>query len=336
MSRAGSRVFSVPGKTFLIGEYLALKGGPSILLSTEPRFRLSVTDEGEGEGESEGEIEGGAEAADLAQRLPFAPLSPAGRYFDLHREHDREDDRERDQERFNGGAIRFEDPHGGKGGLGASSAQFAMLYAYANGIASVKDPASFGWSDLLRDYRAVAWNGEGTPPSGADVVSQMCGGITWFDGSEFKARWLDWAFRDLEFTLFRTGFKLATHEHLQSPRAGQAAPHEALRAVVREATNSFETGNNSRLVEAITECGDVLEASGLVAEGTREILRDLKSTGFIRAAKGCGAMGADVVLALHDRDQAASLRAWCAEHRGREICGSLATLAEGLRMDVSG
>lgn len=316
------RVFSVPGKTFLVGEYLALKGGPSILLSTGPRFRLNLNMTRKTGGKADG-------VAELGWPLPFASLSPAGRYVDLHRGH------------FNDVAIHFDDPHCGKGGLGASSAQFAMLYAHANGIAAVEDPASFGWSHLLRDYRVVAWNGEGMPPSGADVVSQMCGGITWFDGSEFKARRLDWAFRDLEFTLFRTGFKLATHEHLRSPRAGQAAPHEALRAAVQEATKAFETGNDSRLIEAITESGDALEASGLVAEGTREILRGLKGTGFVRAAKGCGAMGADVVLVLHDRDQTEPLRAWCAERRGLdicglEICGSLATLASGLRMDVSG
>ena len=33
---------SVPSKTFLLGEYVALNGGPAIVLCTAPRFELRV------------------------------------------------------------------------------------------------------------------------------------------------------------------------------------------------------------------------------------------------------------------------------------------------------
>lgn len=31
---------SAPSKTFLVGEYAVLRGGPALLLNTSPRFRL--------------------------------------------------------------------------------------------------------------------------------------------------------------------------------------------------------------------------------------------------------------------------------------------------------
>ncbi len=34
--------FSVPCKTFILGEYAVLKGGPGILVGTEPRFILQA------------------------------------------------------------------------------------------------------------------------------------------------------------------------------------------------------------------------------------------------------------------------------------------------------
>ena len=39
-------LLSAPGKTFLVGEYVALAGGPSIVLATEPRFELRVYSDG--------------------------------------------------------------------------------------------------------------------------------------------------------------------------------------------------------------------------------------------------------------------------------------------------
>jgi hypothetical protein len=209
---------SVPGKTFLVGEYLALVGGPSLLLSTGPRFSLTVEAD---------------ERADLHPG-PFHSLSPAGKYLTRH---------QRDLSRFD---FKFSDPHLGRGGLGASSAQWVLLHAFRRGLheallneqSGSLDPASVEWSALLDEYRNCAWTGEGAAPSGADVVSQITGGITLFDGREFQVRRLTWGFPSLSFTLVRTGEKLATHDHLKRP---QAAPHEALRFCVHEATTAFET-----------------------------------------------------------------------------------------------
>src|SRR4051794_4338735 len=93
-----SLVFSVPGKTFLAGEYLALSGGPSLVFASEPRFELSVTS---GAGKAEG----------------IHADSPAGLFI------------KKNQDYFKNFDLVFHDPYQGKGGFGASTAQFLGAYA---------------------------------------------------------------------------------------------------------------------------------------------------------------------------------------------------------------
>lgn len=290
-------ILSVPGKTFLLGEYVALDGGPSLLLSTEPRFELRVR----------------ARTGETA--LPFHPASPAGRYYSLH---------QADLEAWD---FDFRDPSGGRGGLGASSAQFALLYAFHHD-GEWRSSVDIPWAAMLRDYRECAWSGEGVAPSGADVVSQLCGAITWFDGRSNEATTLDWAFPDLGFTLIRTGAKLATHEHLKTGTAH--APHAVLRSIVLEARKAFASADAGRLIEAVNAGAFALRQSGLTAVQTTDLLDQMRDNhSLFFAAKGCGAMGADIILALHARSSAPQVFQWAAG-RGLEICGSLATLSPGL------
>ncbi len=298
-----AKVLSAPGKTFLIGEYLALVGGPSILVTTKPRFALTA--------ELVNSFDEGPIPALIREAShPFAPLSPAGKFL------------ARNERDFRDYKISFQDPHLGAGGLGASSAQWALVYALKNGL-------SHDWSSLLEEYRQCAWSGEGVAPSGADVVAQFCGGVTWFDGREFKARRLEWGFPQLSFTLLRTGSKLATHEHL---KRHQAAPQDVLRASVGEATTAFETNDEDLLTGAVARFASALVESGRTASHTLEILSALKRESWVRTAKGCGAMGADVVLVLHDRSATTACESWARES-GLEICGGLNHLDLGIRFE---
>ncbi len=294
-------ILSVPAKTFLLGEYVALDGGPSILLSTEPRFELRVR-------------AATATAAQTDVRLPFHPQSPAGLYFDKHR-----DD-------LSAWSYEFRDPSGGKGGLGASSAQFALLYAFQHD-GEWRGGVDTPWASVLKDYRECAWNGEGVPPSGADIVSQLSGGVTWFDGRSLMVESITWPFPELGFTLLRTGHKLTTHEHL---RAGTVAPYEVLRTIVLEARKAFTSVDDLRLVESVNACALALRQSGLTATATTDLLDQMRDNHeLFYAAKGCGAMGADIILALHARATAPDVSRWAAG-RGLEVCGSHETLSSGL------
>lgn len=299
--------YSVPAKTFLVGEYVALDGGPSIILNTSPRFELVL------------------EPADLGGSVApasslFVGSSPAGRYL------------AKNPDAFDGQEAKFVDPFEGKGGLGASSAQFVLTCAAHRGWKGI-DPSTFDWSELLTEYRACAWSGVGSPPSGADVVAQLTGGVTFFDGRGSVAGRLPWSFPNLSFTLFRTGAKLPTHEHLKEKNE---APIEALRTLVLEAKRAFDTGSEKLLVDTLDAAALVLRDASLTAERTTALLKGMKAKkDLFLAAKGCGAMGADVIVALHEREKAEDVEIW-AEQENLEICGSLEHLQEeGLQVVAS-
>ncbi len=315
-------LLSVPGKTFLVGEYLALDGGPSILLATAPRFELSLASL------KSCSLPGGqAHSPELRRRvrrsLPFAKASPAGRFVARHREIFADLD------------LDFYDPHAGRGGLGASSAQFVLVYMIERVL---KNPLrqfelrDFDWSLLLDEYRACAWNGEGRAPSGADVVAQICGGITHFNNTTFCASSLSWTLPDVAFTLIRTGVKLATHEHLKTE---PVLPCDELRALVSEVTTSLQSAQTEKFISGVNSVAEVLNSAGLTAEGTLHLLSEIRrEKGLALAAKGCGAMGADVICVVHEVAQSDSLRQWVVD-RGLSICGSLADLDQGLRIAPS-
>ncbi len=281
-----------------MGEYVATDGGPSILLSTEPRFELRVRT-----GSTRGEP-------------PFHPESPAGLYLKKYAAD------------FANLEFEFVDPHEGRGGLGASSAQIILLMADRLGLDLGTDEA-YPWSQILAEYRDCAWNGQGTPPSGADVVSQIRGGVTWYDGRASRAEGLEWNFDELGFSLIRTGQKLATHEHL---RKGGQAPHDSLRRVVEEGRKAFETQDELRLIEAVQACAHVLREAGLTAPSTLDLLEVARERrDLVYAAKGCGALGADVILVLHDKSRESEIESW-AKERGLLTCGALSTLSHGLEL----
>lgn len=305
MSSALTLTLSVPSKTFLLGEYLALGGGPSIILNTAPRFELNVTNLNPGRGET---------------TTPFAPGSPAGRLLArLAGEH---------SINLNEVAFQFHDPHRGAGGLGASSAQFALLYARSQSQQGLVP--DLVWPEILAVYRECAWNGEGQAPSGADVVAQLTGGVCWFDGQNHVAERLSWGFASLSFTLVRTGFKLATHEHLMQVPAPR---YQGLRECVALGKAAILDRRAQPLIEAVAQAGVLLDQAGLVAEATRGLLAEIKAyLPRVLAAKGCGAMGADVILLLHERSEQAAIRSWV-EHRGLSICGREQELEmEGLKI----
>src|SRR5690606_39000184 len=102
-----------PSKTFLLGDYLSLLGGPALLLNTEPRFQGLL--------ESIQPTVKSSAIADKIQAIePYPgihPQSPAGKFLQRHASD------------FADCNLTFFDPHQGAGGFGASSAQFLMVYA---------------------------------------------------------------------------------------------------------------------------------------------------------------------------------------------------------------
>ena len=158
-------ILSVPSKTFLLGEYLALHSGPSLILNTEPRFQLEVQSYGESHCEG------------------IHPQSPGGRWM------------RKENQIFSQNQLKFKDPHKAQGGLGASSAQFVMVYNWQKFVESpvLNWKKEINPSAMWSDYKTLLGEEVKPSPSGADIVSQLTGGVTLFYQKPFQVHSLGWA-----------------------------------------------------------------------------------------------------------------------------------------------
>jgi len=272
---SSSLVFSVPGKSFLAGEYLAMKGGPSLLFASKPRFELHAKTGTETKTKM-GSVEG------------IHADSPAGLLIADN------------QEFFSRYDLKFVDPHEGRGGWGASTAQFLTAFVFNEWRESceLETLKSLSISRLLESYWKYAWNGQGYRPSGADMILQYKGSLTLFERLTGHVGVYGWTFSDIDFALIPTGKKLPTHEHLKTLTDFDASAIEVAMAGIRRALIS---GNSQAFVTGIKDNAQALQDLGFVTPYTQEVCQELLRKPGVLAAKGCGALGADVVLVVFDK-----------------------------------
>lgn len=263
---------SFPSKTFILGEYAILQGSNALLMGHGPWFTASH--------------ESGTSAS------PFHPESPAGKWVSANPLEAR---------------IRFHDPHHGKGGYGGSGAEFLAAWSFEKNIPPPTHPrAIFAWS-AWEDSRG---SGAG---SGADILTQAFGvnrEETFFLEIDPVGRTLKeiYAMKNQgEIALFHTGKKMATHE----ASIPANLPVEELEDMVIRAGTWLEQGLFEGFAREVNAYGEKLSALGLVAPHTARALEGLKGNENILAAKGCGAMGSDVILVAHRN---ADLTAWAQEN----------------------
>lgn len=256
------KTWSIPAKTFLLGEYVAIAGESAIVLTTSPCFELTLTDKPGLHG--------------------IHPESPAGTWWLEHGQA--------------GVGLQWHDPYQGRGGLGASSAQFLGAY-----LASQPSLTS-----LLDAYFHSAWQGDGLRPSGYDVLAQSQTGCVVIDRQNGSCQSYSWPFPDLDFLLLHTGQKLATHHHLQT--AVLPSHLNKLTAIVDSAKRAFENNESQGIVDAVNAYHLQLARMDLVADHSMRCIASLKKQPGIVAIKGCGAMGADVLLVITHANQSVALK----------------------------
>ncbi|WP_413578389.1 hypothetical protein ACLVWU_07600 [Bdellovibrio sp. HCB290] len=289
---------TIPGKTFLVGEYLALHGGPTLCVLTKPCFEVT---ESKGSG-SLGSIH---------------PDSPAGKFIQDHSEY------------FKNIDLKFEDPYK-VGGFGASTAQFLGVYAFWMHREShlVGMEAQFDFKHLLSVYQKYAWNGEGAPPSGADLIAQMKGSLTFFEKRKGLLSVNAWPFQDLEFFLIHTGNKVATHEHLKTLKDFDSSALEKAAYRVQE---SFASVNSEELIAGVQDYAQALQNLGFTCEPTLKLLAGIRSQPFVKAAKGCGALGADVLFVVTEKNQSENIEKYC-QSVNVKVIASHRTISAGLHI----
>jgi mevalonate kinase len=256
--------FSAPSKTFLAGEYAVLAGGPALILNTLPRFTFTAV---RGETAQEGIPEGSPAAKWIEQRRPL----------------------------LDGWRIEFHDPHAGKGGFGASSAQFLFVHALTTllQISVSRAVEGLDLKSLLNDFKVLS----GGQASGADLVAQATGGLALVHGAEARAE--AWPFPDLEFAILRTGNKVATHQHLNDL---DRAPLEQLLQPANLVNERFAAASVDKFLESVRAYALMLRELHLQAPSTLALLKKIEAHGWCKAAKGCGALGADTLLVFFARE----------------------------------
>lgn len=290
---------SVPSKTFLLGEYVALLGGPSLILSTEPRFQLHVN-----------------QSPKSSSVVGIHPQSAAGKFLQNY------------ADVFAGYQLEFIDPYSGLGGLGASSAQFVMVLALKHWLENHNQLLNItSFNEILTEYYRFAWDGRGIRPSGADVIAQIQGGISFFHKNANQVESLRWPFTEFSFCLIHTGTKLATHVHLQG--LDQLALNKDVEEIVVAAKKALENTDMKSLAHAINEFSNFMALNHLVAETTVKLLKKISQQSGIITAKGCGSMGADVILVLLEKQHVAAFTAW-AKQENLKLLSSDHQISAGL------
>ena len=288
-------ILSCPAKTFLLGEYVALDGGPCLLVGTHPRFELKIQN---GSGEN-----------------PFHAGSPAGKLWTKH------------SSQTKNWSAQFVNPLQ-VGGLGASSAEFLLLHTALNVQQTLAWEAQLepDLSEILREY-AETNTDSGAQPSGADIAVQLKGGVTLFEKARGKISRKSWGFDKLSFLLFSTGVKIPTHEHLRNLSNWERAP---LLLAVEKGIQAFRDQDETSFIESIQQTQKTLKNLGFEADSTSSILKNLAGNPKVKAAKGCGALGADVILVICGREDKEELRQSLAGQL--RFLASESDLSEGLQL----
>lgn len=291
---------SVGSKVFLFGEYQVLHSGKAFLASIEPRFKMQIKP---GQGRCVG--------------IPTG--SPADRFYQSEKSF------------FQTWDIEFLDPHQGRGGFGASTAQFALLQGFKTSLSSIKAQAQLflDYRSLHLEYLEWARIESQVQPSGVDLISQYQGGLSLVDlpaGKIVKSRW---PFPQLQILFFATGTKLSTHTHLAQIQNLDVAE---LSAIYDQIIKALHDQNQEQFLKQVQKYQIQLAEQGWLAPQTQKYLAEIQKLSGVGAAKGCGAMGNDVVAVWVENTMAKTLIAQIKD-LGLQFVGDLRSMTEGLFID---
>lgn len=275
-----SKTVTIPGKTFMFGEYAILEGGTCLGIGTKPEFEFD-------------------DRFNLEKQI-IHEKSPAGRYVrkiklempDLHIN-------EMDNDQI---VIRMINPYQA-GGFGASTAEFLYFYLKYSKTKNIQH--------CFEIYRSL-YEGSREQPSGMDVVTQLCGGLSLNRRHENSVlhEGVNWPMQSVEFVICSTGLKIKTHEHLAELDR---------KLCINLVDFSHELGSLLKSADrfAFFEGLDLWMQKLNEFQLTHPLIFGLKQEveavarqrglSFFKC-KPCGALGADVVILFYLSDEAALFR----------------------------
>lgn len=264
----------IPGKTFVFGEYAVLHHGEAVVAAHAPFFELDAV---QGDGEDLSKMHSEKPVYKKFNEL-FHPASPAGILI-------------QENEPLHGFYGRMISPYT-QGGFGTSSAEFIAVHKILE--AQLKKEPMNSFEGILKNYLEICLRDD-LSPSGADILAQVQGGLVHVNKSTQVCTNLSWPFTDVEMHFIPTGVKLATHSHLGTYTSRDL---RQLHSIFCKLNLALINVQQDEFLQLISFYAKELDALGLVHENTRKILEKLNGLSGVLACKGCGAMGADVVVAF--------------------------------------
>lgn len=134
-----------------------------------------------------------------------------------------------------------------------------------------------------------------------DVMGQYLGNIAVIHAEKKQAYATHWPFPTLAFVLLHTGKKINTHTHLSC-----LSPHllrgkmDTLSHIASRSIAYFQQAKQNHFLHAVQQYADTLEKYGWVTPHTQQLLLKIADCRYVKAAKGCGSLGGDVILILID------------------------------------
>lgn len=298
--------FSIPGKTFLCGEYAAIFGGPSLVIATHPNFTFTACP---GDGQH-----------------AFHEQSPAGLYI------------KKNQDFFKRLNLSFSTNGSQGSGFGGSTAEFLGCYLLKTywseflkkqkvSLLSQREGASAFALAAWKEYQSL-FSQQKNKPSGADVIAQALGGLTIFSSGQIEV--LQWPFLTKDILLFKTDHKVATHEHLQSASV-ESQSVAMLQDISKEIVDALKKSDWIRFVLEQKNLSAELQKRQWCLPQTSEVVDSLLSLPGVEWARGCGALGADVIAVFVDKNKFTMTK-----HKNLVFSSSLSeNISSGIVMEVA-
>ena len=268
---------SVPSKTFILGEYAVLDEGMGLLATTQPTFSYLGSLDQSLSGES---------------HSVFHEESPAGRLW-------------KDQN-LGSFVTSFEkkDPYETQGGFGGSTAD----YWAAQILSEIKTRGNLPKPNLFKvrsEYRQRSQ----ADPSGADLLAQYAGALAVVDIGGQNVDSLKWRFQNYSFALFKTPHKKATHEHLKDLSTRSYGPFKEW---TRLGVQAVKESDVDRFGTVVRNYEEALRQEGLRIPEVVAAIDGLNQKD-LWAAKGCGALGADVIFVFFPKDDVEKVKSTAQE-----------------------
>jgi mevalonate kinase len=319
----------IPSKTFMLGEYAALYDLPAIILNSSPYFVVEVIgsfDNYSKDPSCRDSFSPSMDSADSSSNIH--PASPAGRFLQDKAISLKFTDPHQGSGGFGASSAQFVGAYLAAGykdtaellelyykyawsGLGLRPSGYDVLAQFAG---ASMDPAHKAREDVFFSREDVFFSREDVFFSREDVFcareeglfareeglfSREEGGnagsdVVFLANSQTTPVKYAWPFADLGFILLPTGAKLKTHEHLQA--VSEVKQVSVLGEIVLAAHEALQCKDAKRFIETIRAYYAGLCERNLVSKLTQEKIVQILDIPEVLAAKGCGAMGADVIL----------------------------------------